>query len=58
VDRNRARRRVREAYRLIKERIRGHYDIAFVLYPGDFSFSQRYQQVESLLRRSGVIVDQ
>lgn len=55
VQRNRARRRVREAYRDLKERITGHYDIVFVMYPGDFSFSERYQQVEQLLRRSGAI---
>lgn len=58
VDRNRARRRVREAYRDLKERITGHYDIVFVMYPGEYSFSKRYQQVEKLLRRSGAIADQ
>lgn len=58
VERNRSRRRVREAYRNIKERITGHYDIVFVMYPGDFSYAERYQQVEKLLRRSGAIPDQ
>ena len=58
VERNRARRRVREAYRTLKACIRGHFDIAFVLYPGDYSYSERQRQVEKLLRRSGAIVDQ
>ena len=57
VERNRARRRVREAYRNMKVHIDGHFDIAFVLYPGDYSYSERYQQVEKLLRRSGAIKD-
>lgn len=58
VGRNRARRRVREAYRNIKGLITGHYDMVFVMYPGDFSYSERYQQVEKLLLRSGVIPNQ
>lgn len=55
IERNRARRLVREAYRLRKAEIEGAYDIAFVLYPGSFGFSDRCSQVETLLHRSGLI---
>ncbi|MEX2442790.1 MAG: ribonuclease P protein component [Alkalispirochaeta sp.] len=55
VERNRARRLVREAYRLYKPEIAGNYDVAFVLYPGSFSYSDRCSQVETLLRRAELI---
>ena len=55
IERNRARRLVREAYRLCKADIEGAYDLAFVLYPGSFGFSDRRSQVETLLHRSGLI---
>ncbi|TVR71073.1 MAG: ribonuclease P protein component [Spirochaetaceae bacterium] len=55
VARNRARRYLREAYRLIKHRIRGSYDLAFILYPGDYGFADRFRQVETLLYRAGAI---
>ncbi|SIQ14189.1 ribonuclease P protein component [Alkalispirochaeta americana] len=55
VARNRARRHVREVYRLIKGQLRGHYDMAFVLYPGLYEFSDRFLQVETLLRRAEAI---
>lgn len=57
VERNRARRLVREAYRLSKALMTGsgHHDIAFVLYPGNFTFAERCDQVEKLLRRAGLV---
>ncbi len=55
VSRNRARRQLREAFRMIKEGIQGHYDMAFVLYPGLHDFSERQAQVEKLLHRAGLL---
>lgn len=55
VPRNRARRHVREAYRLIKHRINGHYDVAFVVYPGEYRFSDRSRQVETLLHQADAV---
>lgn len=55
VARNRARRHLREAYRMIKQDIQGHYDIAFVLYPGLHDFTDRQAQVEKLLHRAGLL---
>lgn len=55
VQRNQARRHVREAYRLVKHRIHGNYDLAFVVYPGEYRFSDRSGQVETLLRQAGAV---
>ena len=55
VARNRARRHLREAYRVIKQDIQGHYDIAFVLYPGSHDFTERQTQVEKLLHQAGLL---
>lgn len=55
VARNRARRHIREAYRLLKQDIQGHYDIAFVLYPGSHDFTDRQAQVEKLLHRAELL---
>ncbi len=55
VQRNRARRHIREAYRLVKHRIKGHYDLAFVVYPGDYRFSDRSRQVETLLHQADAV---
>lgn len=55
VARNRARRHLREAFRLIKQDIQGHYDIAFVLYPGPHDFTDRQAQVRKLLHRAGLL---
>lgn len=58
VRRNRARRLVREAFRLYKGQIQSGYDFAFVLYPGDFGFQERNTQVDFLLRRAGALLSQ
>ena len=55
VARNRARRLVREAYRQYKTQISGSVDLAFVLYPGSFGYSDRFSQVKTLLLRAGLI---
>lgn len=54
VARNRARRHVREAYRHLKHQIPGHYDMAFIMYPGSFEYTDRYRQVETLLHQAGL----
>jgi ribonuclease P protein component len=55
VVRNRSRRFVREAYRQVKGRITGHYDMAFVIYPGDYGFFDRLRQMETLLNQADCI---
>jgi ribonuclease P protein component len=54
VDRNRQKRACREAYRQLKESIRPGYDLAFVLYPGDYSFHDRCRQMQTVLQRAGL----
>lgn len=57
VDRNRARRRVREAVRLFYERIAPGWDLVFILRSPDLAtveFAQVQALVEQLLRRAGV----
>ncbi len=55
VERNRERRRVKEIYRQIAPRLRAGYDIAVVVNPPPRSFTVRSAQLESLLRRAGLL---
>jgi ribonuclease P protein component len=57
VERNRARRRVREAVRLIYDRIAPGWDLVFVVRSPDVAtveFSQIQASVEQMLRRAGI----
>ena len=55
VQRNKARRWIREIYRNTKSSILPGNDIAVVLYPGSYSFSMRKQQLYTLLRRAELV---
>jgi ribonuclease P protein component len=55
VLRNRARRLVSEAYRLVKSGVAPGRDLVFVLYPGTDSFEARSGQVERVLRLAGTM---
>ena len=57
VERNTAKRRVREIYRNSKHSFVQGYDMIFILYPGAFSFLSRKQQMQSLLNRAGLLRD-
>jgi ribonuclease P protein component len=54
VERNRARRLVRECWRLEKTHFSPGHDIAVVLYPGFDLFDERKAQLERLLRQAGL----
>lgn len=58
VRRNRLRRVGREAYRRLKARMATGYDCAFVVYPGDYTFRERLEQFERLLRDARVLRDE
>jgi ribonuclease P protein component len=55
VARNREKRICREAYRQLKHKLKTGYDLAFVLYPGKYSLSDRIRQLEALFERIGLI---
>jgi ribonuclease P protein component len=71
VERNRARRVGKEAYRCIKSSIRPGFDLAFILAPagrfgaaearrrvsGDFSYGERIAQFSFLLKKAGLLLE-
>ncbi|MDR2097199.1 MAG: ribonuclease P protein component [Spirochaetaceae bacterium] len=64
VERNRARRLGREAYRHLRSKIKGGYDLALLVYPGKNNFSEdekkgmdfsaRLRQMKALLGKAGL----
>ena len=54
VARNREKRICREAYRQLKHKLQSGYDLAFVLYPGNYSLTERVRQLEALFERVGL----
>ena len=54
VERNRARRVGKEAYRNIKDMIKPGFDLAFILFPGDYSYDKRISQFSFLLKKAGL----
>lgn len=55
VQRNRARRHGREIFRNTKEMLKQGFDLAFILYPGDFGYKERLDQYLGLVRRAGLL---
>ena len=55
VERNRAKRQVREIFRLHKHRIQPGYDLVFLVYPGDFGYQDRERQFLQLAARAGLL---
>lgn len=54
VQRNRAKRLVREAWRMNRARVRGAWDIVFQIFPAADLWAERSRQLEGLLSRSGL----
>jgi ribonuclease P protein component len=55
VERNHAKRQVREIFRLHKHRIQPGYDLVFLVYPGDFGYQDRERQFLQLVARAGLL---
>jgi ribonuclease P protein component len=55
VERNRARRVGREAYRLLKNRLKSGYDLVLLVYPGKDFLADRMDQLETLFFRAGLL---
>ena len=54
VERNRAKRQVREIFRLHKQCIQPGFDLVFLVYPGKFGYHDRERQFLQLLARAGL----
>ncbi|MDR3174258.1 MAG: ribonuclease P protein component [Treponema sp.] len=57
VERNRARRVGREAYRHARNRLQRGFDLVLLVYPGKDSFSARMKQVRVLFSKAGLLAD-
>lgn len=55
VERNRARRLGREAYRHLRREIKPGYDLVLLVYPGNDDFQYRQKQLKDLLGRAGLL---
>ncbi len=55
VERNYSKRVLREVFRNEKNNIKGCFDIVIVLYPGDYSFQERYDQFKVLIKRANLV---
>lgn len=54
VERNRAKRQVREIFRLHRHRIQPGFDLVFLVYPGRFDYHDRERQFLQLVARAGL----
>jgi ribonuclease P protein component len=54
VNRNRARRVGREAYRHIRQSLKTGYDLVLLVYPGKDTFAARMEQLNFLCSRAGL----
>jgi ribonuclease P protein component len=54
VARNREKRICREAYRQLKHKLQNGYDLAIVLFPGNYSLTERIRQLEALFEQVGL----
>ena len=55
VRRNRQKRIGREIYRKLKGRLRQEFDLIFILYPGDYFYSERKKQISLLLQKADLL---
>ena len=55
VQRNRAKRLIREIYRCNKHRVKPGFDLLFVLFPGDFGYDERSRQFFALLEKADLL---
>ena len=55
VERNYSKRIFREFFRTGKSGMKQSYDVVFVLYPGDYSFQDRSNQFQLLIKRANLV---
>ncbi|MDR2842768.1 MAG: ribonuclease P protein component, partial [Spirochaetaceae bacterium] len=56
VQRNRARRLGREAYRHLRLRLKRGFDMALLVYPDEIDFKGRMRQLETLFSKAALII--
>jgi ribonuclease P protein component len=54
VERNRARRLGREAYRYMRNRLKGGFDLVLLVYPGKDTLTGRQEQLKVLFSKAGL----
>jgi ribonuclease P protein component len=57
VERNRARRVGREAYRCMRYRLKDGFDLVLLVYPGKDFFSARTEQLDILFSKAGLFME-
>ena len=57
VQRNASKRYRRETYRSFKTHLNTGYDILFLVYPGNDSFSTRCEQFKTLCKKAGLLME-
>jgi ribonuclease P protein component len=57
VERNRAKRFIREIYRTEKYSLKGGHDMIVLMYPGAYDFWKRKEQFEDLCSKAGLFFD-
>ncbi|GHT97115.1 hypothetical protein FACS1894142_0870 [Spirochaetia bacterium] len=57
VERNRARRVGREAYRYIRHKIKAGFDLVLLVYPGRDALADRMEQLRVLFSKAGFLLD-
>ena len=58
VKRNRQKRITREIYRNMKHSLKTGFDMIFCLYPGKYSFLERKRQLEFLLNKAKLLLEE
>jgi ribonuclease P protein component len=57
VERNRARRVSREAYRLMRNQVKSGFDLVLLIYPGKDCLAARTEQLRILFSRAGLFME-
>jgi len=56
IARNKAKRHGREIYRQLKYLVKPGFDLAFVFFPGEYSYIDRQEQILNLLQRTRLLI--
>lgn len=57
VNRNKIRRQLKEIYRKCKNDIKLGFDFVFIVYPGQYEYAEREQQLRNILERKNFFIN-